>query len=81
MRRTNIYLTDEEHRRLMIVAGEEGITMAEAVRRILDKELGLAEQALSVAEAIEISAGSWAERTQEELGALRELRALDRQAR
>lgn len=79
MRRTNIYLTDEERRRLIVLAAQEGITMAEVVRRILDKALGLSEDGLTVDEALELSAGLWADRSEEEIRGLRELRSLDRQ--
>ena len=53
--------------------------MAGVVRRILDKALGLSEDGLTVDEALELSAGLWADRSEEEIRGLRELRSLDRQ--
>lgn len=43
MVRTQIELTDEQHRRLQIIARREGITLAEAVRRCLDRSLSAPE--------------------------------------
>ena len=64
---------------MIVLAVQEGITMAGVVRRILDKALGLSEDGLTVDEALELSAGLWADRSEEEIRGLRELRSLDRQ--
>jgi predicted DNA-binding protein len=37
--RTQVYLTDEQRRRIDALAGAEGVTMAEVVRRALDAYL------------------------------------------
>ncbi len=38
-RRTQIYLTDEQRRRIDEIAASEGITMAEVIRRAIDDYL------------------------------------------
>jgi ribbon-helix-helix CopG family protein len=41
MHRTQIYLTDEQRRRLARRAEDEGSSQAELIRRMLDRELGI----------------------------------------
>jgi Ribbon-helix-helix protein, copG family len=41
MHRTQVYLTDEQRRRLARRAADEGASQAEVIRRILDRELGI----------------------------------------
>ena len=36
LRRTNIYLTENETKKLSLIAKEKGISVAELIRRILD---------------------------------------------
>jgi hypothetical protein len=38
--RTQVYLSDEQRRRIDEIAAAEGVTMAEVVRRALDRYLG-----------------------------------------
>lgn len=78
MQRTNIYLTEDEHRLVSDRAKLENTSMAEVVRRILDKELGLTESEISRSEAIRQSAGVWSDRTDVELDELRAFRQRER---
>jgi len=78
MRRTNIYLTDEELRLLSERARLENTSMAELVRRILYKELGLVGDDLSRQEVIRRSAGAWSDRSEDELEELRMFRSRSR---
>ena len=41
MHRTQVYLTDEQRQQLARRAADEGISQAEVIRRILDRELGI----------------------------------------
>jgi Zn-dependent membrane protease YugP len=41
MHRTQIYLTDEQRRRLARRAADEGASQADVIRRMLDRELGI----------------------------------------
>jgi len=41
MHRTQVYLTDEQRRRLARRAADDGISQAEIIRRILDRDLGI----------------------------------------
>ena len=41
MRRTQIYLTDEQDRLLAARSREQGLSKAEVIRRLLDERLGL----------------------------------------
>jgi len=41
MHRTQMYLSDEQRRRLARRAADEGTSQAEIIRRILDRELGV----------------------------------------
>jgi Ribbon-helix-helix protein, copG family len=41
MHRTQVYLTDEQRRRLARRAADDGTSQAEVIRRILDRELGI----------------------------------------
>lgn len=78
MRRTNIYLSEEEHRLLSERARLENTSMADVVRRMLDRALGLAEGQPSPVDAIRQSAGLWADRTEIELEELRAFRRRER---
>ena len=78
MRRTNIYLTDEEHRILRERAGAKGGSMAEVVRDILDRDLGLAPPATPLDQAITATASLWSDRTDAEIEDLGRFRAGDR---
>lgn len=78
MKRTNIYLSEEEHRLLSERARLENTSMADVVRRILDRELGLAESQPSPVDVIRQSAGLWSDRTEAELEELRAFRNRER---
>lgn len=78
MKRTNIYLTDEEHRILRERAGAAGVSMAQVVRDILDRHLGLVPSHPTLDEAIAASASVWADRSDGEMKDLRRFRAGDR---
>jgi hypothetical protein len=67
MQRTNIFLTEEQQRRLDSRAREEGVSKSSLVRQILDEALAITATAKSAAEAIRESAGVWADRDQAEL--------------
>jgi CubicO group peptidase (beta-lactamase class C family) len=41
MQRTQIYLTDEQRRRIARRAADAGVSQAEVIRRILDEVLGI----------------------------------------
>lgn len=58
MRRTQIYLTDEQRRRLDQRARDAGIPMAEVVRKILDEALGLDDAAEARRQAAEQAFGA-----------------------
>jgi hypothetical protein len=39
MKRTNIYLTDNQHKKFKVISQEKGIFVAELIRRVLDEWL------------------------------------------
>jgi hypothetical protein len=78
MRRTNIYLTDEQRRLLTDRARAVGSTMAAVVRLSVDRELGLAARSGSLEGALSESAGIWADRSEEELAELGRFRSMAR---
>ena len=41
MHRTEVYLTEEQRRRVAVRAADDGTSQAEVIRRILDRELGI----------------------------------------
>lgn len=57
MRRTQIYLTDEQRRRIARRATDAGTSMAEVVRRILDRALGIARGHDDRLAAVDATAG------------------------
>lgn len=57
MRRTNIYLTDEQLRRIARQAEDAGVSQAEIVRRILDVGLGIDQGSAERIAAVEATAG------------------------
>ena len=67
MQRTNIFLTEEQQKRLQRRAKEEGISKSSLVRRILDEALAIAKTTVSVEDAVRGTSGIWADRTEEEL--------------
>ena len=67
MERTNIYLTEEQHKRLGDRAGQIGVSKSELVRRLLDEGLGIARRQDRIEQALETSRGIWADRTDDEI--------------
>lgn len=67
MRRTQIYLTEEQRRRLARRAADAGASQAEVIRRILDAALGIARRPDERLAAVDETAGlladypDWAE--------------------
>lgn len=57
MQRTQIYLTDEQRRRIALLAKDAGVSQAEVVRRMLDHALGFDDGAHDRVAAIEATAG------------------------
>ena len=77
MKRTNIYLTEEQDRRLATRARALSVSKAEVVRRLLDEGLGIAE-VTDIDQALEASFGIWSDRSQKEIEDLRTWRDSDR---
>lgn len=67
MQRTNIFLTEEQQKRLQRRAVEEGVSKSSLIRRILDEALAIAKTPVSVEDAVRATSGMWADRTNEEL--------------
>jgi hypothetical protein len=68
MERTNIYLTEEQQRRLSRRAKAEGVTKSTIVRQILDEALAISAPPLPSAEnAVAGSFGIWADRSETQL--------------
>lgn len=61
MRRTQIYITDEQNRRLAQTAKDERISKAEAIRRILDRALETGDAEAEARTVIQDTAGSCAD--------------------
>ena len=62
MQRTTLFLTDAQQRRLARLSRESGKSKSELIRQILDESLGIAPAPMSATEAIESTAGAWADR-------------------
>lgn len=67
MQRTNIFLTEEQQRRLDRRAEEEGVTKSSLIRQILDEALAIKQTAIGADVAIRESSGIWADRDDPEL--------------
>lgn len=61
MRRTQVYLTEDQRRRLDQRARDLGIPMAEALRRVLDEGLGISHGQADRVAAVDESAGALAD--------------------
>lgn len=61
MQRTQVYLTDEQRRRLGQRARDSGVPMAEVLRRILDEGLGISDSRAERLAAVDESAGALAD--------------------
>ena len=57
MRRTQVYLTDEQDARITARAGDAGVAKAEVIRSILDQALGLDDGVAERRRAITSTAG------------------------
>jgi hypothetical protein len=57
MRRTQIYITDEQERRLAERARDEGISKAEVIRRILERDFGGGDAEAEAQAVIRATAG------------------------
>ncbi len=60
MRRTQIYITEEQDQRLADSAKDAGISKAEAIRRILDRALDTGDPEAEAQAIIEATSGIWA---------------------
>jgi hypothetical protein len=58
VRRTQIYITDEQERRIAVRAADAGVSKAQAIRRMLDQSLGIDDGAESRRRAIRATAGA-----------------------
>ena len=77
MKRTNIYLTEQQDRLIARRARALSVSKAEVVRRLLDGGLGIAD-VVDVEEALEASFGLWAGRSERDIDDLRSWRESDR---
>jgi hypothetical protein len=57
MKRTQVYLTEEQRRRIARRAQDAGVSQAELLRRILDEVLGIDTRAGERIAAVDCSAG------------------------
>lgn len=67
MQRTNIFLTEEQQRRLDRRAKEEGVSKSALIRMILDEALDIARASTTPEQAIEATSGIWSDRDDAEL--------------
>jgi hypothetical protein len=57
MRRTQIYITDDQERRIAARAADAGVSKAQVIRRMLDEGLGIDDGAEARRRAIQATAG------------------------
>lgn len=57
MRRTQVYITDEQEERIAARAADAGVAKAEVIRRALDRGLGVDDGAEQRRRAIQATAG------------------------
>ncbi len=62
MQRTNIFLTDEQQKRLDRRAREQGISKSGLIRSILDEALDITRASATPRQAIEDTSGIWSDR-------------------
>jgi len=67
MQRTNIFLTEEQQRRLHRRALELGVSKSSLIRQILDEALGITRAPVSIEQAIRGTSGIWADRDEADL--------------
>jgi hypothetical protein len=58
MHRTQIYITDEQERRISARAADAGVSKAQVIRRMLDERLGIDNGAEARRRAIRATAGA-----------------------
>jgi hypothetical protein len=67
MQRTNIFLTEEQQKRLHRRAVDEGVSKSSLIRQILDEALAITHDKISAGEAIRVTSGIWADRDEVDL--------------
>ena len=67
MQRTNIFLTDEQQRRLDRRAKEQGVSKSGLIRTILDEALAITQTPATPIQAIGATSGIWSDRNDQEL--------------
>jgi hypothetical protein len=67
MQRTNIFLTEEQQKRLRRRAQEEGVSKSGLIRQILDEALAITHATVSIEQAIRVTSGIWADRVEVDL--------------
>jgi hypothetical protein len=67
MQRTNIFLTEEQQKRLRRRAQEEGLSKSGLIRQILDEALAITHATVSIEQAIRVTSGIWADRVEVDL--------------
>lgn len=70
MQRTNIFLTDEQQRRLAHRAKEQGVSKSRLIRTILDEALAITQASATPEQAIRATSGIWSDRNDKELDAV-----------
>jgi Ribbon-helix-helix protein, copG family len=58
MHRTQIYITDEQERRIAVRAADAGVSKAQVIRRMIDQGLGIDDGAEARRRAIRATAGA-----------------------
>jgi len=67
MKRTNIYLTEEQQRRIGRIANGDRMSKAAVVRALLDDALGITPPDTAVDDILDETFGLWADRSEQEL--------------
>jgi len=67
MQRTNIFLTEEQQRRLDRRAKEQGVSKSGLIRMILDEALAITQASAAPEQAIKATSGIWSDRDNAEL--------------
>ncbi len=61
MHRTQVYLTEEQRERLARQAADQGVSQADLIRRMLDRELGILRDLDDPVAVVEATAGVMAD--------------------
>ena len=67
MQRTNIFLTEEQQKRLQQRSRELGVTKSSLIRQILDEALAITPAMVSIEQAIDVTSGIWSDRDEADL--------------